>query len=184
MFFLDSKNHVTFGSKAKLPATEPDILELAIEDSDYYLSEIDEPPKRLSSAIVRAENISKINPVHVKEFSHQQQQNRASVSQSTRGLSNSKKRTNKYRLDRHRAAAHNLKPRGTQAKPNIVRPNSVTTQTTTNQKTFETRGTQTERIGPCKCARAVQAKNHRRRLDSKKNKQLVEALVNHHTQRA
>lgn len=44
----------------------------------------------------------------------------------------------------------------------------------------ETRGTQTDRIGPCKCARATHAKNQRRRLDSKKNKQLLDELIKHH----
>lgn len=145
-------------AKRSLGASETDVLELAANDSDIYLSDIDEPPKKLCSAIVKPKP-----------------QNHRAIAIETRGFGHSKKRAHTPRVERQRGATH--KPRGSP-----VESNHSVAQTTT--KTFETRGTQTERTGPCKCARAVKAKNQRRRLDSKKNKQLVAALVNHHTQRA
>lgn len=40
----------------------------------------------------------------------------------------------------------------------------------------ESRGTQTDRTGQCKCARAVQTRNKIRRQENKKNKQIVKSL--------
>lgn len=157
-----------------MPATEADILELAVEDSECYLSEVDEQPKRLCSAIVKPEISTKIDSAHVKKIRRQQQNPRVSAFE-TRGFGHSRKRTHTPRVERHRGATY--KPRDSLTESNLA-----VAQATT--KTFETRGTQTERSGPCKCARAVKSKNQRRRLDSKKNKQLVDALVKHHSQRA
>lgn len=168
-FILDTKTKHIFGSKAKLPASEADILELATNESDYYLSEVDESPKRLCSAIVRAPKPAKINSVPVTKAERQHQKHRLDTIEP-RGFSHSQKRAH-TRVERHRGAT--LKPRVFTAELN-------STATQSNQKTFETRGTQTERVGPCKCARAIQAKNQRRRLDNKKNKQLIEALAKHH----
>lgn len=174
-FISSDKSHDIFnGSKAKLPATKEDILELVAEDSDYYLSEIDESPKRLCSAVVKPDNLNQITSTAVKKGEHQQRKKlHDKTVQRTRGLVNPRKRTH---------TQHNSKPYSssdfTSAKPHGF---AIQATTTAQQRTFETRGTQTERTGICKCARAVQEKNRRRRLDHKKNKQLIAALAKHHS---
>lgn len=52
--------------------------------------------------------------------------------------------------------------------------NNTTSQASATQT--ETRGTQTDRTGPCKCARQLQQRNQRKRSENKTNKQIVDTL--------
>lgn len=165
------KNTVTFGSKAKLlPPSDPDVLDLGDNDTDIYLSEIDGPEtsKKISSVIVKPTKIASYHSVPPNPFERVREKNR----------SNNNNRAKKSRRETFQRA------RG----PSVISQNShraVTAPTDSrhvvlrnpSHKATETRGTQTERTGACKCARATQTKNQRRRLDNKKNKLLIEAFA-------
>lgn len=56
-----------------------------------------------------------------------------------------------------------------------IRPPS-TFNYSTSPKTFDSKGTQTERTGACKCARAVQNRNKQKRMRNKLNNQIVQVL--------
>lgn len=58
---------------------------------------------------------------------------------------------------------------------NVCAVNNTTSQVAPAKQT-ETRGTQTDRIGPCKCARQLQQRNQRKRSANKTNKQIVDTL--------
>lgn len=73
-----------------------------------------------------------------------------------------------------------FKPTGYHHKPNSrkrVAEVHLTSQSAVVPTTkFVARGTQTERTGPCKCARALKSRNQRKRAENKINKEIVETL--------
>lgn len=157
----------TFGSnKAKLFANEPDILDIGDPNSDIYLSDIDGPFKN------QAEK-PKLNSVIVKPF-------------NTKTKSTSLYRKRKHTLDKPHGSSVDDYSRVRIAGPNSTNQNSVsdikvcivnnTTSQLATTKQTETRGTQTDRIGPCKCARQQQQRNQRKRSENKTNKQIVDTL--------
>lgn len=149
-------NDANIGSKAKFAIEEPDVLDIGGFDSTVYLSEIDDKPEKhaekpaLNSVIVIPKRIEKSNPFKRARASH-----RAELNHQPRG--------------RHTDTVASTRPP-------IDNLTSQTVVGTVN--TIETRSihTQTERTGPCKCARSAQNRNRRKRLDNKTNKQIVETL--------
>lgn len=192
MFHFPSFCH-TFLVAKRSSAVRSDVLDLSADDTDLYLSEIDErPAKRVSSVVVKSSNFSTDSIVHTPKQDLPQEKRRSKpinrkhnerprdfsvkakprVSNRTRGsnriLGNT---TNKRFRSPSRSPVTNrlvFPPTNLQV--------CLANNTTTTTRTFETRGTQTERIGPCKCARSVQSRNQRRRLQNKKNKQIINSL--------
>lgn len=164
-----SENEAHFGSKAKLPQNDQDVLEIG-DDPDLYLSDIDDPPdkgKRLNSIIVKP--IKRIGNQFKRAASFER------TREKTRSNNNNRSKNSRFEAVQQ-ARGRNVVPQNQNSHNN----KTSELRHAVVKKTFETRGTQTERTGPCKCSRATQAKNQRRRLDNKKNKRLIEALVTHH----
>lgn len=167
------KTIATFGSKAKLPPADLDILDIGGNDPELYLSEIDEPPDRkktLNSVIIKPNYQTSGKPDNLKSFDPDRKQLHCIQKTSFKPR----------KANFHRARGFNPKQIHEAITPTIEYRHTGNKVIPYKANT-ETRGTQTDRTGPCKCARAVSAKNKRRRLDNKKNKSLVEALVKHHT---
>lgn len=144
------------------------MLDIA-DDSDIYLSEIDNLPEKvkpnLKSVIVKplghSQNSSKNHVVFNKKthraLSHR---HRSIVAQSPH--------------TRFEPGAHTIDNRHVVVSVPNHKPNSHSSDPL--QKKTETRGTQTERTGACKCARALQQRNKRRRVECQQNKQVINTL--------
>lgn len=128
-------------------------------DLDLYLSEIDGPKiQKIKSVIVKP------NPIKIpckKGFIGKRQNHRIE-------LKTAKKKPNNITIAGTKAHVH---PHQTAQSTQIV-----ATKIAHTAKSFESRGTQTERSGPCKCARAVQKRNKQRRATNTTNKQIVDSL--------
>lgn len=185
-----------FGSKAKLSgagstdnresrlvAGEIDVLKI---DSDTYLSDIDDSPntKRTKSKqkSVETKPTAKQNShldLHASYYSGTFHTQRGNF-HTPRGA-----RQNRFRsrpLHSHSGVHRSFASRSPPPPPpaTTIQPDlRVSIQCKqidsllATPKQFETRGTQTERTGPCKCARAVQQRNKRRRIENQQNKELI-----------
>lgn len=157
-----------FGSKAKLEqqTTEgEEILEVCT--SDALLDEIESPKKRpkIQSVIVR--------PV-------QTDRQPRGLGSSHNLHTNQQQRSSKVNTRFHTADPP-PRTRGSSLVKRAKAPAPLETQVVWSTrpqraKTFESRGTQTDRIGACKCARSVQSRNQRRRQQNKQNNQIVQIL--------
>lgn len=157
----------TFGSKAKLDSE--DILDIGDYDSSLYLSDIDGPKQNcgerqptIRSVIVKPDQIERISVNH----SHQKKKRRIEniPLYDSRGSSGGKKAHG-------RVAAHSHTNTRIFIEPHV--PNDTTSNVHVQT---ETRGTQTDRTGPCKCARQLKRRNQQKRSENKTNKQIVDTL--------
>lgn len=155
----DSVPH--FGSnEAKLLAEETDVLDLGL-DSSVYLSQLDGPRETQTK-------YAKLNSVVVKP------NNTNSRSKSSiRKRENSSHRVDFDKRTHRRIADFNSTNRCHAAQFKV---RVDTTSQIAPAKQTETRGTQTDRTGPCKCARVQQQRNQRKRADNQLNKQIVDTL--------
>lgn len=145
----------TFGSKeAKLLAEEPDVLDLGF-DSSTYLSEID---GLRENRAVRP----KLNSVVV-------------IPEKEKSKSLNRKRNHSSREDSVHRAKFDERSHVPIAVPKLCIVSNTTSQFASTKQT-ETRGTQTDRTGTCKCARQQQQRNIRKRSENKTNKQIVDTL--------
>lgn len=152
-----------FGSKAKFLVDETDVLDIGDLDSSAYLSELDGPSER---PVER----SKLNSVIVKPVKSIARSNLAH-----RKRNHSSQRVNVANRIPSRIEDFNSEKRNRVADTKVCAWNNTTSQIA-HAKQTETRGTQTERTGPCKCARTLQQRNQRKRSENKINKQIVDTL--------
>lgn len=175
-----------FGSKAKLPGAdcsntcgsrsivgeEEDVLKI---DLDTYLSEADDlpDPKRAKPTLKSIVIKPITNQVSVKANSLRGKFHSPRVAKNRR----SHQREHSPSIV-HRSRNIQSPTETTTTSPNLVV--SITNDTfnasSVPVKQFETRGTQTERTGACKCSRAVQQRNQRRRLEHQQNKELLRQI--------
>lgn len=125
-----------------------------------YLSEIDEQPvnhPKLNSVIVKPPQadlrLTSLNRKRIR-LSH-----RGNVGEGARGRIADFSSTNQNHVSDTKVCVVNR-----------------TVSLSAPPKQTETRGTQTDRIGPCKCARQLQQQNQRNRAANKTNKQIVDTL--------
>lgn len=174
--------HTTFnttlnGSKAKFAeevSRIDDILEVSVDKSDTFLAEIESPKRqpKLRSVIVC--------PVEVP------------VEKKPRGLASHNLQANQQQRDskvnkRVHTADSPHRPRGAAAVKRARTVDSIDSKVvwsnrpravhrSNSPKSFETRATQTDRVGPCKCARQLQLRNEKRRQRDKQSNQIVQIL--------
>lgn len=200
LLFLKSKNPskgaTLFGSKAKLSASQErssqspqrdfDVLDIESQAFDTYLSEIDEPStsaRIVKSVIVKPPDLFPHSPKRSTSPKNRRSKlNRPAFKSKAwfKGrecqkphASNSFRTHEPFRLTVSKKSRH-----VSQASCTLESTSQITARRTVGvtQKTFETRGTQTECTGPCKCSRAVQTRNKRRRIESAENKHIVKQL--------
>lgn len=182
---------------------EEDEKDVLLIDSDAYLSEIDgpiEPKPVLKSVIVRPVNFSLKSPVHIID-SERRSKGRLEFS-SSHSVRKSKPRF-EPRFERRVNAptkSHSEPPSKGQSYARVLNTErksvaathtsrshspvirvSIGTQTEPIDivpvKTLVTSETQTDKRGQCKCARDTAKRNKKRRIDNKKNKALLCALI-------
>lgn len=144
-------------------------MDIGDTDSSLYLSDIDGPketrekePLKIRSAIVKP------NQVNQSLANHSRSKKRRRIEKvslpDSRGSSAERK-------SHGRAVAHHHT-----TTRNGFKPHALSDTTSKVHVQTETRGTQTDRTGPCKCARQLQQRNQRKRSENKTNKQIVDTL--------
>lgn len=178
---------------------DSDILDIADIDTNLYLSELHDQnkKKKLLSVVVKTESFAATKqsdgsiPRRVREIKHHRTTKFHSNQQQfqpkrTRGGHNGTTHRFFNQSRGHPINAHNHSEvisnnRHVFSDPPIhsIPPTFCVNLGTTPPNTVntETRGTQTDRTGPCKCARSVQIKNKRRRLENKRNKKIIDSLA-------
>lgn len=165
IFVAPKENVLHFGSKAKLSDTEADVLDIAEPDLCCYLSEVDGPHETRTEKVKINSAIVKPNHSQVKQGPDERKRKHSSHNFSNRWIDN--------KLARGRQIGSNNTNHRYASDP---RPRSVNNTTSQIIKHTETRGTQTDRVGPCKCARQLQQRNKRKRSENQINKQIVDTL--------
>lgn len=101
-------------------------------------------------------------------------------SSQARGHTSDSPAVQQYKSQHRRAQSHERQPIKRSHNGDTSPPHSQNTRRSRTEpliaQQFESRGTQTERTGPCKCARAVQERNKKRRQQNKQNTQIVQVL--------
>lgn len=129
-------------------------------DLSLYLSDIDEPIEKSNSVQPKLKSVI-VKPKDAESNQHRKRNHSSSDSH----------RSSVEKKSHGRAAEHSHTSTRVGVQPHAL---SDTTSKATIQT--ETRGTQTDRTGPCKCARQLQQRNKRKRSDNKTNKQIVDTL--------
>lgn len=119
---------------------------------------------------------------------------RLSISQNSRSVAhnNNKHKKPRFSESKRRCSPEPFAARRTvtsthsnSSSPPVVHVSVDVKRTQSHDKplvTFESRSTQTDKTGPCKCSRDVSKRNKKRRLNSKRDRELLHELIeNSHT---
>lgn len=167
-----------------------DVLELRAPDSDTYISEIDDLDRhhksKLKSVIVNPVDLFPNPPVRIKSPKHRQFRriqhvNKRKNKPKQRAKFNQAVNATTSSVERNRATLPHTQSAPSHSNAALVYPNLTVRFRNNNapvlNKSFETRGTQTERTGDCRCGRALKERNKKKRSEQKRNKKIVRTLV-------